>query len=126
MIEKIIEEYTMESGVRSLERAIGSVCRTVAYEYVVSKDHKLFKRVDMNVKKIEEALGNPKFELDMADRVTRPGVAVGLAYTSVGGRALMIETIRYPGTGQLILTGKLGDVMKESVGTCLSWIKANA
>ena len=99
MIEKIIEEYTMESGVRSLERAIGTVCRTVAYEYVICKDQKQFKRVDMDATKIEEALGNPKFELDLADRVTRPGVAVGLAYTSVGGRALMIETIRYPGTG---------------------------
>jgi ATP-dependent Lon protease len=82
--------------------------------------------VDVNEKILEEALGNPKFEVTMSEKLTRPGVAIGLAYTSYGGRALLIETIRYPGSGQLVLTGKLGDVMKESVGTCLSWIKANS
>lgn len=126
MLVKIIEEYTAESGVRSLERAVGTVCRTVAYEYVISKDPKKFKKVMVDEKKVEEALGNPKFEVMINERVTRPGVAIGLAYTSIGGRALLIETIRYPGNGKLVLTGKLGDVMKESVGTCLSWIKANS
>lgn len=71
-------------------------------------------------------MGNPKFDILMSEKITRPGVAIGLAYTSFGGRALLIETIRYPGTGNVVLTGKLGDVMKESVGTCLSWIKAHA
>jgi len=82
--------------------------------------------VEVDEKICEEALGNPKFDVLLSERITRPGVAVGLAYTSFGGRALMIETIRYPGSGQLVLTGKLGEVMRESVGTCLSWIKSNA
>jgi len=75
---------------------------------------------------VEDALGNPKFDVLMSERITRPGVAIGLAYTTFGGRALLIETIRYPGNGHLVLTGKLGEVMRESVNTCLSWIKANA
>lgn len=60
------------------------------------------------------------------ERITKPGVAIGLAYTSVGGRCLLIETTKFPGSGQLTLTGQLGDVMKESIGTSLSWIKTNA
>jgi ATP-dependent Lon protease len=62
----------------------------------------------------------------MYERITRPGTAIGLAYTEAGGRALLIETAKYPGTGMMNLTGKLGDVMKESVNTAFSWIKSNA
>lgn len=125
-VEKIISEYTMESGVRNLERAIGSVCRNVAYKYAISKDPSSFKKVVVDNTLIQEALGNPKFDFGLEERITRPGVAVGLAYTEVGGKALLIETTKYPGNGQLNLTGKLGEVMKESVNTSLSWIKSNA
>jgi ATP-dependent Lon protease len=116
----------MESGVRNLERAVGSLCRTVAYRYATSTDMEHFKKVLVDDDIIKEALGNPKFDFNLNERVTRPGIAIGLAYTEVGGRALLIETSKYPGSGRLNLTGKLGDVMKESVNTSLSWIKANA
>ena len=74
---------------------------------------------------IQEALGNKKIDSLLNERITKPGVAIGLAYTSVGGRCLLIETTKFPGTGQLTLTGQLGEVMKESIGTSLSWIKTN-
>ena len=75
---------------------------------------------------IQEALGNKKVDTFLHERITKPGVAIGLAYTTVGGRCLLIETTKFPGSGQLTLTGQLGDVMKESIGTSLSWIKTNA
>lgn len=75
---------------------------------------------------IKEALGHSKFDFNLQERIIRPGAAIGLAYTEVGGRALLIETTKFPGSGHLNLTGKLGDVMKESVNTSLSWIKTNA
>jgi ATP-dependent Lon protease len=87
-------------------------------------------------KLIHESLGNPKFDFQLNERITKPGIAIvsvhsiiilkGLAYTEVGGKALLIESTKYPGTGMLGLTGMLGDVMKESVNTALSWIKSNA
>ena len=119
-------EYTMESGVRNLERTLGSVIRQVAYQYAVTKDTKTFKQVVVNDELIEEALGAPKFDGILSEKITRPGIAFGLAYTEYGGRALLIETTKFPGNGALSLTGKLGDVMKESVNTGLSWIKANS
>jgi ATP-dependent Lon protease len=75
---------------------------------------------------IQEALGKPSSDSYLHERIQSPGTAIGLAYTAAGGRALLIETTKYPGTGQMILTGQLGDVMKESIGTSLSWIKSNA
>lgn len=75
---------------------------------------------------IEEALGNKKIDTVLKERITKPGVAIGLAYTTVGGRCLLIETTKFPGSGNLTLTGQLGDVMKESIGTSISWIKTNA
>ena len=125
-IKTVITEFTMESGVRNLERAIGSVCRVVAYKYAIAEDPKAFEKVIVDNAIITEALGNKKIDTYLHERITRPGVAIGMAYTSVGGRALLIETTKFPGSAQLILTGQLGDVMKESVGTALSWIKANA
>ena len=122
----MITEFTMESGVRNLERAIGSICRVVAYRYAISKDPENFEKVVVDNSIIEEALGNKKIDSLLHERITKPGVAIGLAYTSVGGRCLLIETTKFPGSGQVSLTGQLGDVMKESVGTALSWIKTNA
>ena len=75
---------------------------------------------------IEDALGNKRIDSLLHERITKPGVAIGLAYTTAGGRCLLIETTKFPGSGQVTLTGQLGDVMKESVGTALSWIKTNA
>lgn len=126
VVTKLVEDYTMESGVRNLERALGSVCRTVAYDYAICKNRKNFKKVVVDKKLVVKALGNPKFDFVLNKRITRPGVAIGLAYTSVGGKALLIEAARFPGTGQLKLTGKLGDVMKESVTTAMSWIRTNS
>lgn len=71
-------------------------------------------------------MGNTKVDSYLHERITRPGVAIGLAYTEAGGRALLIETSKFPGSGSLTLTGQLGNVMKESIGTGLSWIKSNA
>ena len=125
-LEKIIMEYTAESGVRNLDRSIGSVCRAVAYEYAVAKDASAFQKVKVSNKLVEEALGNKKFNHKLTERILRPGVAIGLAYTTIGGSALLVETTKFPGSGQLKLTGKLGEVMRESVNTSISWIQTNA
>jgi ATP-dependent Lon protease len=123
-VKKIIMEYTAESGVRNLERAIGSVCRGVAYQYSLNKEK--FSKVTVTDKEVEEALGNKKYNQMLEERITCPGVAVGLAYTSIGGSALLVETTMFPGSGQLKLTGKLGEVMRESVNTSISWILSNS
>jgi len=126
IVTKIVEEYTMESGVRNLERSVGSVCRAVAYDYAICEDRTKFAQKDVDKELVIKALGNPKYDFALNKRITRPGIAIGLAYTSVGGKALLIETARFPGNGQLKLTGKLGEVMKESVITALGWIKTNS
>lgn len=125
-VMKVVQDYTMESGVRNLERCLGSVCRSVAYEYAICKDRDQFEQVKVDDELIIKALGNQKFNSIINKKIERPGVAVGLAYTTVGGRWLLIEVSRFPGNGQLKLTGKLGDVMKESVITALSWIRTNS
>mmetsp|Transcript_31130 Transcript_31130/g.47580 ORF Transcript_31130/g.47580 Transcript_31130/m.47580 type:complete len:300 (+) Transcript_31130:1299-2198(+) len=122
IIEQIIMNYTAESGVRNLERSIGSVCRGVAYEYAIAEKQEDFKLVDIDQKHVKEALGSKKFDLNLNERIMKPGVAIGLAYTPIGGSALLVETTKFPGTGQLKLTGKLGEVMRESVNASISWI----
>ena len=125
-IKSIITDYTFESGVRSLERSIGSVCRAVAYKFVISEQPESFKQIVVDTTLIQDALGNASADTLLQERIQAPGTAIGLAYTSNGGRALLIETTKYGGSGKLVLTGQLGDVMKESVGTALSWIRSNA
>ena len=98
----------------------------VAYRFAISENPDEFEKITVDNAIIQEALGNKKIDSMLNERITKPGVAIGLAYTSVGGRCLLIETTKFPGTGQLTLTGQLGDVMKESIGTSLSWIKTNA
>jgi ATP-dependent Lon protease len=125
-ISKIIENYTRESGVRSLERNIGSVCRWVAVKYL--NEIKLNKNATANqitAELVEDILGIPIFENDIQERVTSPGIAIGMAWTAYGGKIMIVETSKSPGNGQLRITGQLGDVMKESVLTSISWIKAN-
>jgi ATP-dependent Lon protease len=82
--------------------------------------------VDVDEKVIKDSLGRKKYDMQLRERITRPGVAIGLAYTPIGGSALLVETTKFPGTGQIKLTGKLGEVMQESVRAGISWIQANA
>ena len=125
-IKTVITEFTMESGVRNLERSIGSICRIVAYRYAIHENPDSFEKIEVDNSIIEEALGNKKIDSALNERISRPGIAIGLAYTATGGRCLLIETTKFPGYGNITLTGQLGDVMKESVSTALSWVKANA
>jgi ATP-dependent Lon protease len=121
----IVRRYTREAGVRSLEREIGSVCRKVARRYAEGKE----PIVEVTPTLVEEFLGAPRFRPDteVAERTRRPGVAVGLAWTPVGGDVLFIEAGRMPGGNKgLIMTGQLGSVMQESVQAALTWVRANA
>jgi ATP-dependent Lon protease len=118
----IIRDYTREAGVRNLERQIGAVCRRVAVR--IAEDQAQTVRVD--VPDLEEILGPAKFENEVALRAGMPGVATGLAWTPVGGDILFIEASRTAGSGRLILTGQLGDVMKESAQAALTLVKSRA
>src|SRR4030095_6558134 len=119
---KIARDYTREAGVRSLEREIGSVLRHGAVRIAEGKAESI--KIDEG--DVEEILGAPRFENEIAMRVSVPGVATGLAWTPVGGDILFIEATRIPGAGKLILTGQLGDVMKESAQAALSLVKAQS
>ena len=98
-LKTIITEYTAESGVRNLERSIGAVCRVVAYRYAIDENPQTFQKVIVDEPIIEEALGTKRMDSYLHERITRPGIAIGLAYTSVGGRALLIETTKFAGNG---------------------------
>lgn len=130
VVSKIIESYTRESGVRNLEREIGSVCRAKAVEFAEAKDGGRLGeyRPGLTVEDVENILGIEKFEEEIAEKTSRPGVVTGLvAYSSRGnGSILFIEVADMPGSGRVQLTGKLGDVLKESVEVALSWVKAHA
>jgi len=122
-VEEIIEHYTREAGVRSLERQIASVIRGVAVK-VAEGDHT--PRVVKTEDDLREYLGPVKYTSEVAERTEETGVATGLAWTSVGGEILFIEATRMFGTGKLQLTGQLGDVMKESAHAALSYVRTNA
>ncbi|MCC7445724.1 MAG: endopeptidase La [Saprospiraceae bacterium] len=122
MIEFIISGYTRESGVRSLNRSLAAVMRSVAKKVAMEESYE----PKLNEGDIKTALGPIKFDNDQYAKVELPGVAVGLAWTQVGGDILFIEASSSVGKGKLTLTGNLGDVMKESASTALSYIKANA
>jgi ATP-dependent Lon protease len=121
-IRRLIEGYTREAGVRSLEREIGRVFRHVAVEIAEGASDK--KRID--VAALDKILGPVRFENEVAMRSTVPGVATGLAWTPVGGDILFIEATRTPGGGRLLLTGQLGEVMRESAQAALSVVKSQA
>ena len=121
-ISAIIRDYTREAGVRSLERQIGAVCRRVAVRIAEGQVQQV--RVDEG--DLIELLGQAKFENEVALRAGMPGVATGLAWTPVGGDILFIEASRTAGSGRLILTGQLGDVMKESAQAALTLVKSRA
>ena len=121
-VQTIINKYTREAGVRNLEREIASIIRGVAKEIVEKKTDKR----QITPKLVEKYLGPERFYSEVAERVSRFGVATGLAWTPVGGDILFIEATKMPGKGALSLTGKLGDVMKESASAALSYLRANA
>lgn len=146
VLMKIIVSYTRESGVRNLEREIGSVCRSKAVEYSDAKDSGNIGSYDRTVKveNLENILGIEKYVSEIAERGNKPGVVTGLVAYSIGGTGsiLFIESSYMPGTGRLQLTGKLGDVLKGSLDTChlaletytdtesvevaLTWVRAHA
>jgi ATP-dependent Lon protease len=119
---EIIRSYTREAGVRQLERELASVCRTVATG--VAEGLKQTITVDENF--IRSCLGPPKFFNEIALRTSLPGVATGLAWTPFGGDILFVEATKMAGEGELLLTGQLGDVMKESAQAALSLVKSRA
>jgi ATP-dependent Lon protease len=122
-VEELIEHYTREAGVRSLERTVASVIRGVAVK-VAEGD--LSPRTIKSEDDLREFLGAIKYTSEVAERTEETGVATGLAWTSVGGEILFIEATRMFGTGKLQLTGQLGDVMKESAHAALSYVRTNA
>ena len=120
-LEKLIEQYTRESGVRTLEKKIAALARNKAKDIVFEKN----TSASISENDIEKMLGAPPFEKEVYSAPEVPGVATGLAYTPAGGDILFIEVSLSPGKGKLNLTGKLGDVMKESAMTALSYLKSH-
>ncbi len=121
-IRTIIRRYTREAGCRNLERQLGAVIRRAAVQIAEGRA----ERVTVDAGDLAEILGPPKFEDEVAMRTSVPGVATGLAWTPFGGEILFIEATRVPGKGNLILTGQLGDVMKESATAAVTLVKARA
>jgi ATP-dependent Lon protease len=124
-VRHIVRRYTREAGVRNLEREIGTICRKQARRIAEGQPQEL----EVSLETVEQMLGAPKFRTDVevAERTRRAGVAVGLAWTPVGGDVLFIESGRMPGGNKgLIMTGQLGPVMQESVQAAMTWVRANA
>lgn len=122
LIEKVIEEYTRESGVRGLDKKLASLMRSIAKSVAMEEKY----AVNVKPEQLKEILGISHFDREIYTDIVVPGVAVGLAWTSVGGDILFIEASLSQGKGGLTLTGNLGDVMKESATTALSYIKSHA
>jgi len=123
MLKRIIRDYTSEAGVRGLERSLAKIARKVARRVVGGKKG----AGQVTAQKLVQFLGPPRYLQDTAERTDRPGIAVGLAWTAVGGDILFIEATRMSGGNRSFkITGQLGDVMKESAETALSWVRANA
>jgi ATP-dependent Lon protease len=118
----IVEEYTREAGVRSLEREIGTVCRKLAREVA---EGRLRKKVSVSGKRARELLGRRRFFAEQRRRTRVPGVSTGLAWTPTGGEVLFIEATAMPGSGRLTITGQLGEVMRESAQAALSFVRGH-
>jgi ATP-dependent Lon protease len=123
-LRRVIHDYTREAGVRQLEREIAALTRKAARKIVASKQ--LEEPLTLKPGALKDYLGLPPYTSEMAERIAQNGIAIGLAWTPVGGEILFIEATRMPGKGQLILTGSLGEVMKESAQTALSFLRNRA
>jgi ATP-dependent Lon protease len=135
---RLITSYTMEAGVRTLEREIGAVCRFKAVEYAEARDaddsfdpegDALPKGYNPEVKAddLETILGIAKYEPEVSDESSRPGVAIGMAYQGSGnGGLLHVEAASWPGKGEVRMTGSLGEVISESAELAVSWVRGNA
>jgi ATP-dependent Lon protease len=121
-IRRIIREYTREAGVRNLEREIGGICRSLARRIAEGKTG----NVSVRASKLRDHIGLPKFSSDVLERTGVPGVATGMAWTPAGGDILFVEATMMPGQKSLVLTGQLGDVMKESAQAALSYVRSKA
>lgn len=121
-LAKLIEDYTREAGVRELERQIGAVCRAMAA--LVAKGQA--NAINVTPELVEKHLGPPRYIRETKLNVNKPGVVTGLAWTPVGGELLYIEALRYPGKENILLTGQIGDVMKESAQAALSLVKSRS
>jgi ATP-dependent Lon protease len=121
-LRHLIREYTREAGVRNVDREIAALCRKAAAEIAAGKR----KRVRVDERRLRSWLGRPRFSGEVRKRTSDPGVATGLAVTPFGGDVLYIEATTMPGEGRLIVTGQLGDVMRESAQAALSWIRSHA
>ncbi len=119
----IIQRYTREAGVRNLEREIASVCRKIARSVLKNKEIEQFK---VSSKSIQKYLGPPRFRHSQIEETDQIGMVTGLAWTQVGGELLCVETLTMPGKGELTITGKLGDVMKESAQAAVSYVRSRA
>jgi ATP-dependent Lon protease len=122
-LRTIIADYTREAGVRQLEREIGTVCRKVARQVA---ENRAPRRLAISEPRVRELLGKRRFFSEARRRTTHPGVATGLAWTPVGGEVLFVEATSMPGAGRLIITGQLGEVMRESAQAALSYVRSNA
>lgn len=120
----IVRFYTREAGVRGLERQIGAVCRKEAREILDRRLHKVTEKVNITPENLESYLGKPKYRQDTINEKPEVGIVRGLAWTSVGGDTLQIEVNIMPGEGKIDLTGQMGDVMKESARTALSYVRS--
>jgi ATP-dependent Lon protease len=121
-VEEIVDAYTREAGVRNLEREVANVCRGVAVKVAEGK----LDKESITTTNLPDYLGPAKFLNETAERTSEPGVATGLAWTPVGGDILFIEVTRMPGKGSLVMTGQLGDVMKESAQAAMSFVRSRA
>jgi ATP-dependent Lon protease len=121
-VKQIIRAYTREAGVRNLERHIGAICRAVARSVAEGEE----KKFTITVDQVHAYLGIPTFTPDLGERTSVPGVATGMAWTPAGGDILFVESTMMPGQKSLVMTGQLGDVMKESAHAALSYLRAEA
>ncbi|MCQ2795884.1 MAG: endopeptidase La [Bacilli bacterium] len=125
-IKYIINHYTMEAGVRNLERNIAKIIRKIIVELFTTGNKKKTTKKVVEIKDVQKYLGVERFQVNQKEKKNQIGVITGLAYTEYGGSTLPIEVNYFPGKGSLVLTGKLGDVMKESASIALDYVKANA
>jgi ATP-dependent Lon protease len=121
-LSRVITGHTREAGVRGLEKRLAEICRALAVESVAKPS----TARTIGAEEIETLLGPDRFQPDVREDQSAPGVAAGLAWTPVGGEVLYVETLRMPGSGKLILSGQLGEVMRESARAALSYVQANA